>query len=80
MFKTRWLTPAGFSHSALEIRSPSPQAPAPAVHDQAVHAEDLPQIALIDPLTAVRAVVEVKMLFNMLPSMQFAGNRRAKVR
>lgn len=42
--------------------------------------EDLPQIALIDPLTAVRAVVVVKMLFNVLPSMQFAGNRRAKVR
>lgn len=40
---------------------------------------DLAQIALVDPLTAVRAVVEVKMLFNMLPSTQFAGNRRAKV-
>ncbi|WP_181173036.1 hypothetical protein [Mesorhizobium sp. B2-7-3] len=41
--------------------------------------EDLPQIALIDPLTAMRAVLEVKMLIEVLLSVQFAGNRRAKV-
>lgn len=42
--------------------------------------EDLAQIALVDPLTAIRAVVEVKMLVDTLPSVQFAGNRRAEVR
>ncbi|ESY97647.1 hypothetical protein X741_02875 [Mesorhizobium sp. LNHC229A00] len=42
--------------------------------------EDLAQTALVDPLATSRAVIEVKMLLNMLPSMQFAGNRRAKVR
>lgn len=42
--------------------------------------EDLAQIALVDRLATCRAIVEVKVLVDLPPSMQFARNRGAKVR
>lgn len=42
--------------------------------------EDLAQIALVDRLATCSAIVEVKVLVDLPPSMQFARNRGAKVR
>lgn len=40
---------------------------------------DLAQIALIDLLSAVRAVVEMAVFADEVATVQFAGNGRAKV-